>query len=79
MATRLELMRKQRAQLDARIKKTEAAEKSRRRKQDTQRKILVGHFTLEKAKADGSLDTLYADMREYLTREADIKLPGYAH
>jgi large subunit ribosomal protein L7/L12 len=73
MATRIEAMKKQRAQLDARIKKAEATAKTKARKRDTQRKILVGHYFIEQAKKDGTYSQLCQTMLDYLTRESDKK------
>lgn len=71
---RLEKMKLQREQLNARIQKIEAAEKSKEKKMDTRRKILIGAYMLDKTKKEGTKETLYQSMQEYLTRETDKKL-----
>lgn len=52
----------------------ESLEKSRERKRDTRRKILIGSFFIDKANQDGSLDSLYQQMDVYLKRNADREL-----
>jgi hypothetical protein len=44
------------------------------RKRDTRRKILIGAHGLEKAKQDNAEKELYAEMLNFLTREADRSL-----
>jgi len=67
-------LKKQRDILNARIQKAEALEKSRERKRDTRRKILVGAYYLDQARKDGTLDELNKIMDDYLTRDSDRKL-----
>ena len=65
---------KQQEQIKARIQKLKAAESSKRKKEDTRRKILVGAYLLDKSVKDETLVELYEKMRIYLTRPADKKL-----
>lgn len=67
-------LKKQRDILNARIQKAEALEKSRERKRDTRRKILVGAYYLDQARKNGTLDELGKIMDDYLTRDSDRKL-----
>lgn len=71
---RLEKMKQQREQLNARIQKMEAAQKSKEKKKDTRRKILIGAYTLDQARKDGSEKQLYEKVKQYLTRETDKQL-----
>jgi large subunit ribosomal protein L7/L12 len=67
-------LEKQQEQIKARIQKLKAAESSKRKKEDTRRKILVGAYLLDKSVKDETLVELYEKMRIYLTRPADKKL-----
>jgi uncharacterized coiled-coil DUF342 family protein len=67
-------LKQQRDVLNARIQKYEALAKSRERKRDTRRKILVGAYYLDKAKDDGTMATINQLMNDYLTRESDRTL-----
>ena len=69
--SKLEKMKKQKDVLAARIQKLEASEKSRERKRDTRRKILVGSFYLDKAKKENTMDNINAVMDDFLIRESD--------
>ncbi|HVT62766.1 MAG TPA: mobilization protein, partial [Legionellaceae bacterium] len=60
--------------LHAQIQKLEASEKSRERKRDTRRKILIGSYFLDKAKEEGGITSLYQAMESYLKRETDKQL-----
>jgi len=71
---KIEKLKKQRDQLNLRIQKTEALEKSRERKRDTRRKILIGAYFLDQAKSNGTFDDLCKRMETYLTRESDRAL-----
>ena len=72
--SKLEKLKKQRDTLNARIQKTEAMEKSRGRKKDTRRKILVGAYYLDKAKEDNTIPEINKIMESYLTRKSDRSL-----
>ena len=69
--SKLEKMKKQKEILTARIQKLEASEKSRERKRDTRRKILVGSFYLDKAKKENRMHDINSAMDGFLTRESD--------
>ena len=68
---KLNKLKEQREQLNARIQKLEAAEKSREKKRDTRRKILVGAYYLDKAKSEDRFEEVRQAMDEFLTRESD--------
>ena len=70
----LERLKTQRDKLDARIRQTEALNKARVRKQELQRKILVGTFILEQAHREGHYAELVAKLDAYLTQDRDRKL-----
>ena len=74
----LEVLKQQRDKINHRIQAVEARERTAQRKQDLQRAILVGRYTLKKAKQEGQLEQLYAEMNSILTREIDRKLFGLA-
>jgi len=70
-STRLEALKKKQEQVKAQIQALEASEKSRERKQETRRKILVGAYYLEKMKKEDKFDKLVGVMGNYLTRQSD--------
>jgi len=75
MGTQLEKLKQQQEQLKARIQTLEAAEKTRERKKDTSRKILLGSLVLEKLKrGDAIVKPLMAELDGYLTRDHDRAL-----
>jgi len=63
-------------QLSERIKRLEAAEKTKERKRETRRKILVGAFYLDQARESGQLQELVQKMDNYLNRPSDRELFG---
>jgi len=70
---------KERKQIAARIRQEEAKEKSRARKQDTRRKILVGSLVLsrlekEKSISIGNMNQLKKELDGFLTRPLDRKV-----
>lgn len=73
-AQKIEALKKRREQLDARIKKMEAADKTKKKKEETRRKILLGAYTLDQAKKNGNEGELQKAMLNYLTRDIDKKL-----
>lgn len=72
--SRLDALKKKQEQLRAQIQKLESLEKSRERKRDTRRKILIGSYFLDKACEEGTLDSLYQQMEHYLKRNTDREL-----
>lgn len=73
-SSRLENLKKKEAQLKAKIQKLESLEKSRERKQDTRRKILIGSYFIHQAKQEGRLDELYQQLHQYIKRDNDKEL-----
>lgn len=71
---RLEHLKRRQEQLTAQIQKLESLEKSRERKRDTRRKILIGAYVMDKAKEGGNLSSLYQQMQAYLKRNSDRDL-----
>ena len=71
---RLEQLEKQYSALGNRIQKMQATEKSRERKRETRRKILVGSYYLDQAQQQDTYPQLVNLMDGYLKREADRKL-----
>jgi large subunit ribosomal protein L7/L12 len=77
MSKQLERVRKKEAELKALRQKLEAAEKTRERKKDVRRKILLGAMLLEHLEAESARGSaLKAELEGYLTREADRALFG---
>lgn len=72
--SRLDALKKKQEQLRAQIQKLESLEKSRERKRDARRKILIGAYFLDKANQEGSLSLLYQRLDSYLKRDADREL-----
>ena len=68
---KLESLKKKQDQLKAQIQALEAAEKTREKKRDTRRKILIGAYYLDKAKSENSFDEIVKLMDDYLTRNSD--------
>lgn len=75
-AMQLDRLKLKQKQLSAKIQNLEAAEKTRERKRETRRKILVGAYYLEQAKECGSFDAIVELMHDYLKRNADRELFG---
>lgn len=73
---KIEKLKKQRDVLNARIQKAEALEKSKERKNETRRKILVGAYYLDEAKKNSTMDEIVDAMKTYLTRKGDRVLFG---
>ena len=74
-----EKLAKERKQIAARIHQEEAKEKSRARKQDTRRKILVGSLILsrlekEKPISIANMNQLKKELDGFLTRPLDRKV-----
>jgi multidrug resistance efflux pump len=65
------------SQLKARIQKKKAEVSTKRRKQDTRRKIIAGALALEHMEHDGQFAaTMTKLMAEHVTRPEDRKLLG---
>lgn len=77
--SKLETLKKKKEQLNAQIQKLESLQKSRERKRDTRRKILIGAYFIDKATEDGSLNDLYQQLDGYLKRNSDRELFGLKH
>ncbi|HCE6135886.1 TPA: mobilization protein [Legionella pneumophila] len=72
--SRLDALKKKQEQLRAQIQKLESLEKSRERKRDTRRKILIGSYFIDKANQEGTLFDLYQQIGKYIKRNADREL-----
>ena len=71
---RLEKLRQQKAQLEAKIKRVEAQEKAKAKKADTRRKILVGSYYLNMAEVENNMPELVQKMDGFLSRPSDRAL-----
>ena len=75
MTTQLEKLKLKEAQIKARIQNLEAGEKTRERKKDARRKILLGALLLERLKkGDPVAERFQAELDGYLTRDHDRAL-----
>lgn len=70
----LQRLKTQRQKLDVRIQHCEDRDKAKRRRQELQRKILVGSYVLEQSRDEGHYAELVAKLDSYLTRDSDRKL-----
>lgn len=71
----VEKLKEQKRQLEARIKKIESLEKSKKRKEDTRRKIIIGGAMLAYAAADDSCkEKLYKILGKFITNPKDRAL-----
>ena len=71
---KLKKLKEKKELLDARIAKVEALHKTRERKLDTRRKILLGSYYLDKARKENNFDEVKKIMDKYLTRDSDKAL-----
>jgi hypothetical protein len=72
--SRIDVLKNKKEQLNAKIQKLESLQKSRERKRDMRRKILIGAYFIDKANEQGSLDALYQQLDRYLKRNSDREL-----
>ena len=73
----IEKMKKQLAEIKARIKAAETREAKKRRAEDTRRKVIVGALMLEEARKNPKIGVqLTAMLRDKLTRPHDRALFG---
>ena len=70
-STQLDHLKKKHDQLKAQIQALEAAEKTREKKRDTRRKILIGAYYQDKAITENRFDEIVKLMDGYLTRNVD--------
>ena len=75
MEDRLEKLKKKKEQLSARIQQIEAREKSKQRKQDTRRKILLGSLLQHWMEEDESIrGRVEQNLPTFLVRKIDREL-----
>ena len=74
MATRLEKLLEQEKKLKARIAAAKARERTKRRKDETRLKILVGSMMITEHFKSGTLETLRKDLQKYLKRDFDRRV-----
>ena len=75
MPRQIEALKKKQEQIATRIQLLEAAEKTRERKKDVRRKILLGALVLERLRqGDPRAESLKAELGGYLTRNNDRAL-----
>jgi hypothetical protein len=73
---RIELLKKKQAMIKAKIQTLQSADKSKERKMDTRKKILIGSYYYEKAKEANKLNEITVLMDGYLKRNFDRALFG---
>ena len=73
-AKKLDTLKKKQDQLKAQIQALQAVDKTRERKRETRRKILVGAYYLDKARQEDAFNQLVSIMDNYLKRESDRRL-----
>jgi len=71
MSKRLEQLKEKCKQLNAKIQKIAAVQKTKERKEETRRKILVGAYFLKKAREEGEMENLKQQIDNYLQRGID--------
>jgi hypothetical protein len=71
---KLKILKDRKSTITAKMQKLEASAKTVVRKQDLQKKILVGAYYLEQAVKNNGMKELQTIMLEYLQRESDKKL-----
>jgi large subunit ribosomal protein L7/L12 len=75
--SKLETLKAKKEQIEARIKNIEAKERSRAKKDDTRRKILIGAMVMEQmGKTNEAKSKVLASLDGFLTRPLDRKLFG---
>jgi len=70
-ASNLDSLKKKRDIIIARIRLAQNREKSKERKDNARRKILIGSYYLEKSNKNNSFDDIVKLMDSYLTRDSD--------
>jgi hypothetical protein len=74
MATSLEKLLQQEKKLKARIAAVKARERTKRRKDETRLKILVGSMVITEHLKAGTLEELRKDLQKYLKRDFDRRV-----
>jgi hypothetical protein len=74
MATSLEKLLEQEKKLKARIAAVKARERTKKRKDETRLKILVGAMVITEHLKDGTLAELRAQLEKYLKRDFDRRV-----
>lgn len=73
----VEKLKEQKRQLEAKIKKIESLEKTKKRKEDTRRKIIVGGALLAQAEKDPAFkQNLYRHLEKLVINPKDRELVG---
>ena len=72
----LEKLRKQKLELEGKIKLMEAQNNEKQRKEDTRRKILAGAFVLNKYEQEGSMQIFITELDHFLFKPGDRALFG---
>lgn len=74
MTSQLETLREKQSRLEARILQLEATEKTKAKRQETRRQILVGNYYLSKIRQENRWDELKTALEPVITRDSDRKL-----
>lgn len=73
---RLERLKEQREKINARIQTLEAREKTKERKIDVRKKILIGAYYLDQAEKNNSMAEIVNLMDKFLKRDFDREIFG---
>jgi len=71
---KIQKLKEKRDALNARIQMIESREKTRERKEETRRKILVGAYFLDEYRKTNQMNTLIKKLDAFLERNSDRKL-----
>jgi len=74
MTSQLETLKEKQSRLEARILQLEAVEKTKEKRQETRRQILVGNYYLSKIRQENRWDELKTALEPIITRASDRKL-----
>ena len=69
--SRIEKLKLKQQKIAAQIQREEARHKTRSRKEDTRRKILLGSYILDKVTKDGTFESIKQELDTFLKRNSD--------
>ena len=72
--SQIEKLKLQKQKLEAKIQQAELRHKSRERKEETRRKILLGAYFLDQLRQNGTLDSIKNELDGFLKRNSDRAL-----
>lgn len=69
--SKIEKLKLKQQKIAAQIQREEARHKTRERKEETRRKILLGAYFLDKINKDGTFETIKQELDAFLKRNSD--------